>query len=141
MSEENVHENDELIISEGENGNNQNANNENAEPDMLATNETDEATNVSNEEIGIAFIAGRIEQKIETEPAKVPPNFTQILAENDKLAISFFPVSKQSEIPRRSTYDICVVAHRFCTLHANNMRINYTEIVKSILTELDGSLT
>lgn len=137
MSEENVHENVELIISEGENGNDQNANNENAEPDMLATNETDEATNVSNEEIGIAFIAGRIEQKIKTEPAKVPPNFTQILAENDKLAISFFPVSKQSEIPRRSTYDICVVAHRFCTQHANNMRFNYTEIVKSILTELD----
>lgn len=57
----------------------------------------------SNQEIGIAYVAGQIELKLE----KLCSQYSIVFSENDEVIIDSFPVTKESRIPCRSTFDIC----------------------------------
>lgn len=90
----------------------------------------------SNEKIGIAFSAGQIENRIEFDRLIKCKLCHKAFSENDKLVINSFPTSKQSQIPCKNTYEICAIAHRTLGTQMIRRDFCYSEVLKSILSEV-----
>lgn len=93
-------------------------------------------TLIPNEKIGVAFLAGQIEKRIQFDRLIKCELCHEAFSENDKLAINSFPASKQSQVPCQSTYYICALAH--CALGSQMIKrdFSYNEVFNSILSEV-----
>lgn len=87
----------------------------------------------SNQEIGIAYVAGQIESKLE----KLCPLYTSVFRDNDKIIIDSYPVMKDNRVPCRSTYEICALSHQILEPQLLKTDFNYTTIMDDTLTQID----
>lgn len=87
----------------------------------------------SNQEIGIAYVAGQIELKLE----KLCSQYSIVFSENDEVIIDSFPVTKESRIPCRSTFDICTLTHRILEPQLLKTDFNYTQIMADVVAQIN----
>lgn len=94
---------------------------------------------VSNQEIGIAYIAGQIEKRLSLDK-KIQCNLcVEVFSENDKLIVAAFPKTKANIIPCRSTYDLCELTDKIFSPKMLKKDFNYTEIMNEIFTAIHAS--
>lgn len=91
--------------------------------------------NSTNSTIGIAYIAGQIEMKIQSEKKENSALFTKVFEECEKLPFeNVFPKTKQSRIPCRSSYQICISANEIIEEHLLKCDFNYPLMLDIILS-------
>lgn len=88
--------------------------------------------------IGIAYIAGQIEKKLETN--RIECNLcAAVFSENEKLNIEGFPNTIKTKIPCISTFQICKFSYKIVEPRIFKTNFKYTEIIDEILNDIHPS--
>lgn len=95
------------------------------------------ALSTMNKFMGIACIAGEIDQRIERKFVIKCDLCCKVPAENESLTLDGFPTSKYNRLPCKSTYEICRIVNSIFEPHMLKIKFNYNEILCSSLNEID----
>lgn len=93
--------------------------------------------NSVNKCMGLATIAGEIDQRIKRKNIINCDLCRNVPFENETLILETFPTSKYNKLPCRSTYDICTVTNRILEPKMLKIDFNYDEIVRNSLSGID----
>lgn len=92
------------------------------------------------EDVSIAYLAGFIEKKITVSRFECGACLN-VLNENAKILRSQYMKSQYTQLPCRSTYNVCKIANRHLNLYKRKSDFNYDTLFNSIMREIDlGSL-
>lgn len=92
-----------------------------------------------NKCMGIASIAGEIDQRIEKKIITTCDFCCQVPAENEPFILEAFPISKYNKLPCRSTYQICQITNRMLEPNMLKTDFDHSEIVQSTLMEINSN--
>lgn len=92
-------------------------------------------TEPSNKEIGIAFIAGQIDGRIEKNGMRCDL-CAYVVTENQKLDMTAFPVAKMAKVPCLSTFEICKLADMISTPKLLCKSFNYVRSCNDIYQQV-----
>lgn len=95
--------------------------------------------NPSNEQMGIAFLSGEIDNRIQFNGVLHCHLCSSAISENAKLSIDAFPETKFVKIPCKSTYEICAMTHRILEPLIMTSNFDFHETVSKIITEIHPS--
>lgn len=88
------------------------------------------------EDASIAYLAGFIEKKIDFSRFECS-DCINVLRENDKILASMCMQSSYTQIPCRSTYNVCKIANRDVNVHKRRSHFSYEALFNVIMREIN----